>query len=276
MHSRLGNKNISKKIFFYAAVFLVAVSAVFLFYFHSAVGDALWRRFHWSGAALFFNRDAKFALEIGNYYFNGGAYDLAKAKDAYAKAVAADDKILWGHYQLARIIFVKGDFVGALTEINKELEANPENLRSLYVRGLVYGYRSIDGDLEKAEADFRRFTDWAPGEWAGYNDLTWVLSKAGKYQDAKDAVKKAFQEIPDAGKNPWLWNGLGVAELNLKKYREAEASFANAKALAERLTTVDWQRAYPGNAAKSAADGLRAFKDAIEKNLLQARSKNIE
>src|SRR3990172_10167699 len=121
--------------------------------------------------------DAGFLMRQGNFYFNGGAYDLEKAERAFQRAVRIEPGILWGHYQLARIYFVKGNFDKAIEEINKELEANPENLRSLYVRGLIYGYRNQFGDLELVENDFRRFTYWAPSEWAGYNDLAWILSK---------------------------------------------------------------------------------------------------
>src|SRR3989338_315442 len=117
--------------------------------------------------------DPKLEMQTGNYYFNGGAYDLEKAEEAFKRALRADPKILWGHYQLARIYFVKGEKEKALKEINKELEANPANLRSLYVRGLINGY---SGDLKNAEEDFRRFTLWAPKEWAGYNDLAWILA----------------------------------------------------------------------------------------------------
>ncbi|OGF92316.1 hypothetical protein A3H05_00385 [Candidatus Giovannonibacteria bacterium RIFCSPLOWO2_12_FULL_43_26] len=74
-------------------------------------------------------KDAAEAIRLGNYYFNNGAYDLEKAEEAFRRALKADPKILWGHYQLARIYFVKGEKDKALEEINKELEANPENLR---------------------------------------------------------------------------------------------------------------------------------------------------
>ena len=119
-----------------------------------------------------------------------------------------------GHYQLARIAFVRSDFDTALREINAELAANPENLRSLYVRGLIYGYRGLLGDLALAESDFTRFTEWAPSEWAGYNDLAWILAKEGKYQEIETVMARALKNVPGGTENPWLWNMLGVARLN--------------------------------------------------------------
>ena len=215
--------------------------------------------------------DAGFLMRQGNYYFNGGAYALEKAEAAFQRAVRIEPGILWGHYQLARIYFVKGNSAKAIEEINKELEANPENLRSLYVRGLIYGF---SGRFGEAEEDFRRFTLWAPKEWAGYNDLAWILAKEGKYAETESVIKKAFQEIPGGDKNPWLWNSLGVAELNLKKNKEARLSFEKAKKFLGMMTLAEWRRAYPGNDPAAAEGGRRAFLEAVEENL--QRSYNLK
>ncbi len=242
------------------------------------MANLLWQKYHLPQMAILLNRsDADLAMFIGNYYFNGviggGEYNPDIAFKAFKKAVSINPKILWGHYQLARIYFVKGNFDKAMEEIDKELETNPENLRSLYVRGLIYGYRNQVGDLEKAEADFRRFILWAPKEWAGYNDLAWILSKQGRYAEAEKTINLALKEALGVKNNPWLWNALGVAELNLKKYSGAADSFRKAKELAEKLTINDWARAYPGNNPLSAEDGLAAFIAAVKENLHRAESK---
>src|SRR3989344_4940695 len=216
-------------------------------------------------------KDAAEAVRLGNYYFNGaGGDDLEKAEAGFTKAVEIDPKILWGHYQLARVYFVKGEKDRALEEINKELEVNPENLRSLYVRGLIYGYMP---DLQRAEADFLRFTRWAPKEWAGYNDLAWILAKQGKYAEAEKAAEDGIKEAIGGGENAWLWNSLGVAQLNLEKYNDAEKSFRKALELARNMTENEWARAYPGNNPKGSSGGLRSFKAAVEANLSKAVDK---
>lgn len=255
--------------------FWVSIAAIAFFGFlfsQDALARLAWQRFNRPDiAVLLVRQDAEFAMLLGNYYFGQtlgkSEYDLAKAERAFSRAVAANSKILWGHYQLARILFLKGDHEGALREISAELEQNPENLRSLYVRGLIYGYRNQPGDLENAESDFKRFTQWAPKEWAGYNDLAWILSKAGKYGEAAEAIRTALREVPNAEQNPWLWNALGLAELNLKEYAQARSAFEKAKTLAEVLTLADWQRSYPGNNPEQAVEGLEAFRKAIEDNL---------
>lgn len=195
---------------------------------------------------------------------------MDKAESAFKRALSADPNIVFGHYQLARIYFAKGDFARALLEINKELAAHPENLRSLYVRGLIYGYMP---DLPKAEEDFLRFTRWAPKEWAGYNDLAWILAKEGKYAEAEKTAGAGIKEADGGGQNAWLWNSLGVSQLNLKKYGEAEKSFKKASELARNMTEDAWARAYPGNNSQESFGGLRAFKTAIEANLMRAVDK---
>ena len=251
---------------------MVAMAGFSFLLSQDAIARLAWQRYGNVPVALtLVSRNAELAMQIGNYYFGRGGYDLERAERGYQKALRAQPGILWGHYQLARIHFVRGDYEKAREEISGELAANPQNLRSLYVRGLIYGYRGYPGDFAKAEEDFRRFTKWAPKEWAGYNDLAWVLAKQGKHREAKQVIEAAFQEVPTAGENPWLWNSLGVAELNLKEYREANAAFIKAKELAEGLTPADWQGAYPGNNPSEAASGLTAFRAAIEENLRRAQ-----
>jgi len=271
--------NFSKIIIqnFWSVWFLIVITIILVFVSNqNALANFVWQKYRLANAALTLNRsDANLAIFIGNYYFNGvigsREYSPDISRKAYKKAISIDPKILWGHYQLARIYFTKGDFNKAIEEINKELEYNPENLRSLYVRGLIFGYR---GNLANAEADFRRFTEWAPKEWAGYNDLAWVLAKEGKYKEAKETLFKAQEEISEADKNPWLWNALGVAQLNLEEYQKAKKSFEKAKELAEKLTIAGWQRAYPGNNPQSAESGLTAFREAIAANI-QAVEKHL-
>ncbi|MBI3627625.1 MAG: hypothetical protein HY220_02675 [Candidatus Sungbacteria bacterium] len=243
-------------------------SALILYWQATALARVLWGH-RWGEVAVTLDQtDAKLASGIGAYYFNGGAYNLDIAEKAYRKAVTIDPRIFWGHYQLARIYFIEGKFDQAISETAKELGANPGNLRTLYVRGLIYG---TQGDLVKAEDNFRRFTEWAPSEWAGYNDLAWVYSKDGKFKEAKETIRLAMRKIPNADTNPWLWNALGVAELNLGE-KDAQNSFESALNLAHHLSLQDWYKAYPGNQKDDAAQGLDQFKAAIKENLRRSEA----
>lgn len=255
----------------------IPVAVILLGWFllsRSGLAKIAWQEHRWPRVALALNRDASLAMQIGNYYFGGKAYDLAMAERAYRKAVAIGPGILWGHYQLARIHFMRREYEDALKEIALELEHNPENLRSLYIRGLIYAFRNQLGDLGRAEDDFRRFTQWTPKEWAGYNDLAWALSKSGKYGEAKAAIQLALREVPEAGANPWLWNSLGAAELNLGNYPRATFALKRAQELLEGLSETSWRQAYPGNNTADAKLGIAAFREAITENLRRAAAVN--
>lgn len=249
---------------------LIAFLGVILFFYFITPNEAA--RFLWNKAGLgpialtFAKNDAHLLFEIGNHYFGGKAYNLVLAKIAYKKALAADPNRQFIHYQLARIYFVEGKYEEALREINRELTLYPENLRSLYIRGLIYGYK---GDLEAAETDFSRFVAWAPREWAGYNDLAWVQMKARKYEKARGTIKNAFQIVPEAETNPWLWNSLGVAELNLGNRGAAFIAFETADKLASAMKEEAWAAAYPGNNPANRNEGFAAFRETIKKNLEQ-------
>lgn len=249
----------------------VIVFSALTFMNRNTLALTLWEQYELPRVALALNSsNIDLAMQLGNYYFGGGDYDIEKSEQSYRQAVAIDDRVLWGHYQLARILFVKGEFGEALKEINLELEANPENLRALYVRGLIYGY---SGQVDEAILDFERFVEWAPKEWAGYNDLSWLLSKAGRYEEARGVINEALQNVYRGDENPWLLNSLGLAELNLGNLREARTAFSKALTFAGSLTEEEWQKSYPGNDPDGLSGGLNAFREAIGENLRRSTAK---
>ncbi len=220
----------------------------------------------------YLNRDdSDLAAKIGHYYFNGGDYDLGRAAASYRLALALSPNMPLAHYQLARIDFVQGRLDDALREINAELALRPQYLRSLYVRGLIDINRH---DLPSAEADFRGFVAWAPTEWAGYNDLAYVLGEELNSAESEQVVKQAFAAVPGATANAWLWNSLGLAQLNELHYTEAIKSFIQAQLLAQSMTVDDWSRAYPGNSPAAASASLDAFRQAIDANIAAAQKQS--
>lgn len=255
----------------YSALALLFLAFLLFFSTRDALARLVWNKYLLADVALYLNRkDPNLFMRLGDYYFGGTKYDLGRAEYAYEKAISLDQKILWGHYQLARIHFINAKFAQAHAEIGKELEANPANLRSLYVRGLIYGYQ---GRFDRAEEDFRRFVSWAPKEWAGYNDLAWVLLKMQKYQEAEKVINDGIDQAMDGKTNPWLWNALGVARLNLKNHTEAAHAFEKAKKYSAELSVEDWKKSYPGNHPSDALSGLTQFKEGIEKNLMTSKEK---
>ena len=219
--------------------------------------------------AYYFNyKDPQLAIFIGNYYFGGEAYDLNRAQKSYERALVLTPNTRLAHYQLARIYFVEGDLPGALKHINEELQIDPLTLRSLYVRGLI---KLSQHDLRGSEADFRAFTQWAPGEWGGYNDLSFVLAKEGKYAESEAVVRQAFIKVPNAKDVSWLWNSLGLAQLNQYKFKDAVVSFTHALTMSDAVTSKVWRRAYSGNDPAGDTTSIVTYQQAIKTNLKAAQ-----
>ena len=265
----------------FTGVILVVMAVWFLTPLPTSVARHVWERYHAAELALALDRsDADLAFTLGTYFFGNQSligttgerpYDLPLAERAFRKALVINPSFPLAHYMLARIEFVHADFNTALKDLNAELVLNPAFMRTFYMRGLTYAYRDFPGDLPLAEADFRIIIRWAPEAWAGYNDLAFVLAKEGKYEDAADVLKTGIASADGGAANPWLWNTLGTMRLNLGEPSLALASFLKAQVLAESLSAVDWQRAYPGNDPGLAAGGLVAMRNGIARNIAAAR-----
>lgn len=201
---------------------------------------------------------SRYSASRGDYYFNGGAYDLKKAARSYTFALWLDARASRAHYQLGRIYFVEGKRDDALREINAELALRPNFGRAYYMRGLIEGFQK---NLDAAEADFKKILELGELDeharkldttgWAVYNDLSWIQFQKGEYADVASTARAGLEKYPN---NPWLLNSLGLGLMNLKKTKEAKAVFGEALAQAQKLTTEDARRAYPGNDPTGAED----------------------
>jgi lipoprotein NlpI len=264
-----------------ASVIGVAIGIVWFFTpLPTIAARYAWERFAAGSLALMLDRtDADLAYSIGVYYFGNQPkigivsirpYDTALANRAFTRAIRIDPSLPLAHYMRSRLEFVYGQFDASIADLNDTLALNPDNKRPLYMRGLAYAYRGHAGDLALAEQDFRTFSAWAPTEWAGYNDLAYVIAKEGNYAAAEIILKEGIQKAKGGATNPWLWDALGVMEMSQHKYDAAIASLQNAQEFAQKLTETDWQLAYPGNDPALAKAGVQAIQDGIVRNLAKA------
>ena len=205
--------------------------------------------------------NAKILYMLGNRHLGGeGTYDLKKAEEFYTKAIEQNEKLLFVHYQRARVYFLTTRYQLAIDEVNREILNNPNFSRTYYLRGLIYGY---DRKLPEAASDFTEFILREPDEWAGYNDLAWILFQLGEYQ----GVKEAMEQILPRTKNAWLLNAYGVALLNLDEYENALTALLEAKDLSSRMTPEMWGSAYTGNVPIIYQTGLEEMRRNIDENI---------
>ncbi len=200
-------------------------------------------------------------FSIGSYYFGGGGYDLKKAEKYFRKVVSIEEDYPRVHYQLARINFLNARFAEAKSEINKEISLYPDFHKSYYMEGLIAGYA---GDFDTAINGFKEFQKYDSFNWAAYNDLSWIYFQKGDFELAKDVAIDGLEHAPN---NPWLYNSLGIALLNLKEMSEAKIAFEKALQNIDKTTPEQWGKSYPGNDPKIYKDGYLATKESIVYNL---------
>ncbi len=262
-------KVLSKKNAHILLLLILLAVCVGIFLYRSNIALFAWNNYKADKiVVLLEKKDATLYMKMGYYYFGGGAYDLVKAEKYFLQALEIEDTIPYAHFQLGRIYFINGKFWRSIEELNTELKIHPEIKRAHYVLGLVYGYRGYAGDLENAESHFKKFIEWAPSTWAGYNDLAWIEIRLEKYKEAKGTTNEAFKKISwTSDTNPWLWTTLGIAELNLKDYTKSRDAFLKARRISEKLTAQYFISAYPGNDPRNADTMFNQYKATISFNL---------
>jgi len=117
--------------------------------------------------------------------------------------------------------FLLAAFIAVLTTCKRE-QASVEDLYSARMLGLSYLQRN---QLAEAESSFKKLTDLAPDDPAGYADLGLTYMQAGRYADAEKQLKKARKLDPGSGEV-----GLALAKVYALTQRQADA-----RALLEEL-----------------------------------------
>lgn len=208
-----------------------------------------------------FSGDQFVLVHLGYYHFGGkGEYNLAASETYFRRALLLSSREPMIHFNLARILFLRGRFNEALRLTHKEEKLNPSLHRIYYLRGLIYGY---DKKFPEAVNSFLEFNRRQPDTWAGHVDLAWIYFKQGEY--AK--VKLVLEEILPTQNNAWLQNAYGLALLNLGEKEKAHNAFLEARAFASRLTPARWGVAYGGNDPAFYVEGLAEMRRSIDANL---------
>lgn len=252
----------NKNFFKFTLIFLFLLSVVSVFTWRTEISYFSLNKLKFPAVALALNsNDSTLQTKLGNYYLGGEDYDIKKAESYFKRAIELNEKEQYAHYQLARIYFLKSNFLLGINEINKEIEYYPDFKKSYYVRGLIYGYNN---DLDLSVENFKKFISLDSYNWAGYNDLSWVYFKKGDYLSAKMSALDGLLVAPS---NPWLNNALGVAQLNLDEKSEAKRSFERALYQINSMTPEDWGRSYPGNDPSIYKEGFQSMKNSIQDNL---------
>jgi tetratricopeptide (TPR) repeat protein len=166
-------------------------------------------------------------------------------------------------HQLARILFLKSELVGALSLVTQEIELFKEQASpsSYYVRGLIYGYMD---DFKKAAVDYEVYLKSDVNNWAAINDYAWVLIQDNRSHDALNALNWGLSSWPD---NPWLLNSKVVALYELGRFDDARTVAAEALKATQNIQPAQWSQAYPGNDPRIAREGVFALQESVRSNM---------
>ncbi|MGI8789064.1 MAG: tetratricopeptide repeat protein [Pyrinomonadaceae bacterium] len=161
------------------------------------------------------------------------AVDRQKAIAAYRKAISLRPKYAEANLALARISSDAGEYESALKAVAEARRARPGWAEASAVEGRIY---AAEGEQEKAIAAFKRAITEGRGvqaeattglgliykekaeEFGGGGDFE---AEAENYQIAANYFKKAIAQLGGAPDAITIYQFLGLAYENMKKYDEA-------------------------------------------------------
>ena len=164
-------------------------------------------------------------------------------------------------YLLARVYMAQQDTEAVIAAANVYLDVFPENKRMHYLRGLAQGYEE---NFDQAIDDFQTFIAYAPDEWAGYLDLSWVYFQNGQMSQSQQVISDAIDRFPD---NAWLESAYSVILHNQGNEKVALYYAERALQHAQSVSAQDWRRAYSANDPRRVDSDLADFIGVLNYNL---------
>jgi|GEM_PF-5912023 len=176
-------------------------------------------------------------------------------------------------FELTRVYFSvenrKDDMQLVIDTADKYLDLYPDKKRMHYIRGLARAYInrdsfSLEEDMAGAVEDFRTFIEFAPDEWAGYLDLSWVYFMSGQLVQSREVIETGYDIDPD---NPWLSSAYGVVLANQGEEEEALFILGQALDQAKSLSREEWRASYTSSNPNNIDSEMSEFLKVIEYNI---------
>jgi tetratricopeptide (TPR) repeat protein len=115
------------------------------------------------------------------------ATSLEQARDAYQRAVAADDGHADAHLNLGRLLHESGDLAGAERHYRRALEAAPDEATAAFNLGVVL--EDLHREVQAASA-YERAMGSDPDFLDAYHNLVRLLEKRGDKAGALRVLKR--------------------------------------------------------------------------------------
>ena len=98
------------------------------------------------------------------------------------------------HLRRAAMLIQQGEFEQAWTAVHEVLNAEPQNVHAIQMRGLIYAQL---GHLPEAAEDFRLAVRLTPNDPVAHNNLGNALRPLGLWEEALAACERALALAPD-------------------------------------------------------------------------------
>ena len=184
-------------------------------------------------------------VEIGRVLFEKGSFDEAEAQFQAALAVRPSDPACQSraYHGLANILLKKGQMDGAITDLQKALEADPSYWPAHTSLGSAY-YRK--GLFEESIAHFEKSLQLHPGGASVRSNLAWILATCpdSAFRNGPRALTLAERANQlSNGTNPVFLRALAAAFAENGRFSEATEAAHRALEFSSKTARNDLTRA---------------------------------
>lgn len=193
---------------------------------------------------------------------------IAHALESVLTAVNQDPDLAETRIALATVHQMRGRRAEALVELQRVLEAAPENDEALQLSGRL---EAAEGHVDAGLDLLKRAVELVPS-WANYQALGGTYYRFGRYREAAEVFETVTRLQPD---NAWGFQNHGVALHRLGRLEEAAAAYRSSIALnpigqaVSNLATLEYSRGNLEEAARlyTQAITLEPHEPAYARNL---------
>jgi len=169
---------------------------------------------------------------IGKYFQDGmTAYkmnDFVTAEEKFRITLEIDPTFVNAYMQIGVMKRKSGDLDGAITCLEKGVEAAPEDDKSRYNLGLFYKSANRNSD---AREQFSKTIELNPDFSKAYSSLAGIQVEEKQFPQAESNYAKSIELDPSSAS---AWDGYGALLMQQKKYAQAKEALDNATRLAPR------------------------------------------
>jgi tetratricopeptide (TPR) repeat protein len=189
------------------------------------------------------------------------------AEQNYREAMSRDESNAQFAYQLGTILQEQNKHADAIAYLKKATDAKPDFAKAWFRLGLSLDFEkdysaAIDAYSKSIHANARMRMDKEDKGGAAYHALGDLYNRFGFYDHALKVYSNALENNPDV---PRLLSGEGVAQLKLKRFPEAEASFTKALEIDPSQTTAIFNRGVAFMAEGATEKAVQGFEEFVSR-----------